>query len=198
MQKSAEQRVYEFNQTLYEVGPTAIADLCGAENAPDIFNWTTIVAGNVIGQAVNLVDLLSLAACDSIVPLYINTFQTGTCEYSVSGVTWMFSGFLVVGIFGFIMITFRSSLLPDADEQEAFVKDQPYYDEGFEANEEGDVVETGIEAAAVEESIADDDLYMAGSEMQDSPARESVYSDFSEQSPEDAWNATFKEGETVS
>lgn len=56
----------------------------------------------------------------------------------------MFSAFLVVGIFGMLMITLRSALLPDAFGDEWYEgKDEGNLsEEGFEVDEEDEVVDT--------------------------------------------------------
>eukprot|EP00978_Attheya_sp_CCMP212_P006057 scaffold13640_cov65-Attheya_sp.AAC.3 len=54
---------------------------------------------------------IELLACRRVAPIYTNTFYTGTCKYSVEGVSWAFTSFLLIAIFSFTMIMFRSSWL---------------------------------------------------------------------------------------
>ncbi len=50
-----------------------------------------------------------LLACDNIVPIYTTTMYTTACDYSVSALAWSFAAFLVISLFGMIMITLRTS-----------------------------------------------------------------------------------------
>lgn len=55
----------------------------------------------------------------------------GACEYSVQGVTWTFSAFLVIAMMGMLMITFRSSWLPTEELYDGKVSILPLdYEEG--------------------------------------------------------------------
>jgi hypothetical protein len=50
---------------------------------------------------------LDLASCDRIVPIYTNTFYSGSCDYSLNAMIWLFACALTIGVFGMIMVTFR-------------------------------------------------------------------------------------------
>lgn len=53
--------------------------------------------------------VLDILSCERIVPIYTNTVYGGTCTYSVTGVAWMFSSFLVIAFVGMLMLTFRAA-----------------------------------------------------------------------------------------
>jgi hypothetical protein len=91
--------------------------LCGED-----YTSVQILAEAVITRLETLVraafGVVAALSCENIAPLYTSTFYNGTCEYSVEGVTWTFASFLVIAVFGMLMITFRSAYLPteDADD----------------------------------------------------------------------------------
>lgn len=53
-----------------------------------------------------------LISCETIVPIYTNMFYDGTCKYSMSAVMWVFSGLLIMSVFGLGMITMRAAIKP--------------------------------------------------------------------------------------
>jgi hypothetical protein len=52
---------------------------------------------------------LDLASCDRIVPIYTNTFYTGSCDYSLQAMAWIFACALIIGTSGMLMVTFRAA-----------------------------------------------------------------------------------------
>jgi len=52
---------------------------------------------------------LDLVDCRRIVPLYTGFVYDGMCKYSASAVFWVFACAIVMGFFGMVMITLRSS-----------------------------------------------------------------------------------------
>jgi hypothetical protein len=52
---------------------------------------------------------LDLASCERIVPIYTNTFYTGSCEYSLKAMIWIFACALIIGTSGMLMVTFRAA-----------------------------------------------------------------------------------------
>jgi hypothetical protein len=52
---------------------------------------------------------LDLASCDRIVPIYTNTFYTGSCDYSLKAMMWIFACALIIGTSGMLMVTFRAA-----------------------------------------------------------------------------------------
>lgn len=69
----------------------------------------TDMENDVISLANDVLQLVELLRCSNVAPLYVTTFYGGTCTYSITGVTWCFSAFLVVGTMGLIMIMLRSA-----------------------------------------------------------------------------------------
>lgn len=59
---------------------------------------------------------LDLASCDRIVPIYTNTIYTGTCDYSLKALIWIFSCALIIGTSGMLMVTFRAACKPTVFE----------------------------------------------------------------------------------
>jgi len=97
---------------------------------------------------------LDLLSCRRIVPLYTETVYEGMCTYSPQAVFWVFSSCVVMGFFGMLMLTFRSSYkrtyytMPehyDNDDRDALAMGNPaggggdeprgYYDSGDEDRE---------------------------------------------------------------
>lgn len=77
--------------------------------------------------------VLAAIACDNLVPLYTSTFYNGTCEYSIQGVTWTFAAFLVIAVFGMLMITFRTAYFPTEIVEEDKLGMTPMdYNEAYE------------------------------------------------------------------
>ena len=54
--------------------------------------------------------LLNLAQCGRLIPLYTSTLYDAGCSYSPKAVFWIFSGCLILGFFGMLMITLRASM----------------------------------------------------------------------------------------
>jgi hypothetical protein len=52
---------------------------------------------------------LDLASCERIVPIYTNTFYTGSCDYSLKAMMWIFACALIIGTSGMLMVTFRAA-----------------------------------------------------------------------------------------
>jgi hypothetical protein len=52
---------------------------------------------------------LDLASCERIVPIYTTTFYTGSCDYSLKAMMWIFACALIIGSSGMLMVTFRAA-----------------------------------------------------------------------------------------
>jgi hypothetical protein len=83
------------------------------------------------------VQILSLLECKNVVPLYTLPVYDGICRYAISGVTWAFAAFTVVGVMGHLMITLRSSWQIDLDASNIF--DGTSYVTGKEADADEEV-----------------------------------------------------------
>ena len=55
---------------------------------------------------------LALVSCDQIVPIYTGLFYEGTCTYSMKAVMWVYSGLLIMAVFGLTMLTMRAAIKP--------------------------------------------------------------------------------------
>lgn len=56
---------------------------------------------------------LSLASCETVVPIYTSVIYDGTCHHSINSIMWMFDGFLIAGVFGLFMLTLRTAYKPN-------------------------------------------------------------------------------------
>ena len=93
---------------LLNVANSTLSEFCG-DSLTGFMDTLSVLKTNVVTLAQSTAAALELLRCENIVSLYTNTFYGGTCTYSVNGVTWAFSSFMVVGIAGLIMIMLRSS-----------------------------------------------------------------------------------------
>lgn len=89
----------------------------------------------LFGSAVQALNLLQ---CSNIVSLYTVPVYSGTCTYSINGVTWAFASFTVVGVAGLTMIMLRSAWQLDMPPDFVFDGTQSY---GMEKGEDGNYVE---------------------------------------------------------
>jgi hypothetical protein len=55
---------------------------------------------------------IDLISCERIVPIYHRAIYDATCQYSVSAMFWIFSGALIMGFFGLVMILCRAAYKP--------------------------------------------------------------------------------------
>lgn len=94
-----------------------LTEICGED-----YSSIQVLAEAVISRLAQLVKaatgVVAALSCENIAPLYTSAVYNGACEYSIEGVTWTFASFLVIAVFGMLMITFRSAYLPtqDADD----------------------------------------------------------------------------------
>lgn len=108
------------------VGNSTLSMLCG-DSLTGFVGTLSVLKTNVVTLAQSAAVALELLRCENIVALYTNTFFGGTCTYSVNGVTWAFSSFMVVGTAGLIMIMLRSSwqnVLTDANSSDSDFVDE--------------------------------------------------------------------------
>ena len=73
---------------------------------------------------------LDIVDCSNINPIYVRLSHDSLCTSTVSALHWTFSSLLCVSTFGFIVIMFRSVLLPVE------------YDDDFDYNGEHDTIDT--------------------------------------------------------
>lgn len=91
------------------IGIEELESLCGAE-----FASLNSLLDDVAEKLVILSDSADLAfdliSCESINPIYVNTFHKAACEESASGLSWVFASLLVISICGMTMLTLRSAM----------------------------------------------------------------------------------------
>jgi len=111
----AEVQVGDLDTTIAQVGASRLTMLCGRDFT-EIAGLTSKMVFNLDVLQSNAGDTLDLLRCENLVPLYTSTVYDGTCTYSVRGITWTFSAFLVIACMGMFMIMFRSSYLGNVAE----------------------------------------------------------------------------------
>jgi hypothetical protein len=105
---------------LRNVSVDTLESICGDGDFQSIEVLTEYILGILVRLVEAALGVLEVLSCETIVPLYTTTFYSGTCEYSVQGVTWTFASFLVIAVFGMIMITFRTAYLPMEEDNDAY------------------------------------------------------------------------------
>lgn len=107
--KNATVSIQSLNDALADVTVATLNLLCN-----DNYEALEIMLGDAVETLVSLQlhaeTALAVLACPRIVPIYTKTVYTGTCDYSIKGLTWTFSASLVIAFAGMIMLTFRSVL----------------------------------------------------------------------------------------
>lgn len=114
-QDMAKDTVANLSESLESVSVERLNLICGQDFGP-FESLLDTMAGNLQILSDNARDALSLLSCERIVPLYVNSVYGATCTYSINGVTWTWSAFLVVATMGMIMIMFRSAYLPNSNK----------------------------------------------------------------------------------
>jgi len=74
--------------------------------AEQIYRITDTVIYDVKSLLDIVVEIFDILKCDSVVPLYTTPTYEGACKQSVSGLTWIFAGFVVMASMGLIMVKF--------------------------------------------------------------------------------------------
>mmetsp|Transcript_8768 Transcript_8768/g.13449 ORF Transcript_8768/g.13449 Transcript_8768/m.13449 type:complete len:289 (-) Transcript_8768:816-1682(-) len=92
-----------------DVGVSRLSVACGTDFAP-FHALVKIMDDNLSVLMDNVFSVIEILKCDRITPIYANLAYDATCNYSVAGVTWIWSSLLVISTCAMIMITLRSSL----------------------------------------------------------------------------------------
>ena len=133
----------EWILALGDADTVALSDPC--RNDVDFLSDATgIIKDNLQVLITGVTDLLYLLRCDTMVRLYTYATYSGACAYSITGVTWAFSTFCVVGFMGLLMITLRSSWL--MDDLESIIANLPGPDMGnqkYDPSDDDEVDEYG-------------------------------------------------------
>jgi hypothetical protein len=125
---SASANVAKLNTTISSVSVEQLNLFCGTDfSAIQLLLITMLTNLSLLKQdADTTLDLLS---CDRIVPIYTSTVYNGSCKYSITGLTWSFSSFLVIAFVGMLMLMFRSAFYEVDEESER--SDSPSQDERY-------------------------------------------------------------------
>ena len=95
-----------------DIGVAELESRCGTE-----FLTINYLLDDVADKLVVLEDsadrTFDLISCESINPIYVNTFHKALCAESASGLSWMFASLMVISICGMTMLTLRSALFED-------------------------------------------------------------------------------------
>lgn len=105
---SAKTIVLELTKSLQTIDVATLSFQCGRDYEPLVASLDTMMS--ILNGLEKSAEMgLSLLSCERIVPIYADIVYDGTCNYSVTGFTWMFSSLLVISAMGMIMIMLRSS-----------------------------------------------------------------------------------------
>ena len=85
-----------------------IQELC-ADEPQEIWDLADQLRDNLQMLIRTVLEALYLLRCANIIRLYTLPVYSGSCTYSINGVTWAFAAFTVVGVAGLLMIMLRSS-----------------------------------------------------------------------------------------
>ena len=107
-QASAQVIVQELAESLDKIDVATLSFQCGRDYEPLVTSLDTMMA-ILNSLEKSAASGLSLLSCERIIPIYTEVVYDGTCNYSVSGFTWMFSSLLIISAMGMIMIMLRSS-----------------------------------------------------------------------------------------
>lgn len=101
----------KFAETVAQVTPEQLSQECGAHYGPtlQLLNQMQTYTSILLESSLRSIELVS---CDRIVPLYTSTIYEGTCETSITGITWIFASFFTISFFGMLMIMFRGACYP--------------------------------------------------------------------------------------
>ena len=110
--KRLETTVATLNESLQAVSVARLNLICAKDFGP-FEGLLATMTSNLQILSDNAANTLSLLSCERIVPIYVNSVYGATCTYSMNGVTWTWSAFLVVAFMGMLMIMFRSAYLPN-------------------------------------------------------------------------------------
>jgi hypothetical protein len=129
----ANETVVEFEMAFQNVTVPSLTVICGGRDFQSLQILLKVVIEKLISLVAAAPGVLSILTCETLVPLYTSTLYNGTCEYSVQGVTWTFAAFLVIAIFGMVMITFRTAYYPTQDADMEKLDNAPMeYNEALE------------------------------------------------------------------
>jgi hypothetical protein len=107
-QVAAQETVRQLSDTIAYVDVVDLSFRCGRDFEP-IASSLDVMMNILSGLEKSARSGLNLLSCERIVPIYTDIVYEGTCDHSVTGLSWMFACLLIVATMGMIMITLRSS-----------------------------------------------------------------------------------------
>jgi hypothetical protein len=127
---------------------------------------------------------LDLASCERIVPIYTNTFYTGSCDYSLKAMMWIFACALIIGTSGMLMVTFRAAYKLTVFEDS----------NALQGSDDGVDTDMNTTAQMVELRNATDDDYSEGDLPGEHHIREyQVPTEIADWVDEDDYSVTYRE-----
>lgn len=160
-QESAATTVNDLSSSLEQVTIEALNLYCGKDFGP-FEGLLSQMSDNLSILSDNARDTLSLLSCDKIVPIYVNSVYGAACTYSVTGVTWTWASFLVMGFMGMLMITFRAACLPNEDSFDTDSRSAYSFDKDYEDHERTRPSSADSSPFKLDESHDDESVYIDG------------------------------------
>ena len=150
---SANANVAMLNSTISSISVDQLSVVCGTDfSAIQLLLITMITNLSLLKQ--NADATLELLSCERIVPIYTSTVYKGTCNYSITGLTWSFTSFLILAFAGMLMLTFRSVFYEVDEEPEKSV--HPSLDERYQEDDDPFSYPPKGSAASFEEQSVQD------------------------------------------
>jgi hypothetical protein len=115
--------VLDFTDGVTAAGTAALSDAC-ASDILFLEALNAVMIKNLVLLVKSVEDMRDILECENIVRLYTTPVYDGTCTYSITGVTWAWASFAVVGAMGLTMIMLRSSWKVDVEE-DAYAPGKP-------------------------------------------------------------------------
>ena len=135
--QGARENITEFAKVTADVVNTSLSSVC-VENVDLLNSLAEQLSDNLKILFGSALQALNLMRCSNIVALYTVPVYSGTCTYSINGVTWAFASFTVVGVAGLTMIMLRSSWQLDMPPDFVFDGTTSY---GMEKDEDGNYID---------------------------------------------------------
>jgi len=135
----SDRTVSSLSDVFDDVGISRLSVACGIDFAP--FQALVKIMDDSLKVLIdNNISVLEILRCDRITPIYTNLAYDATCNYSMTGVTWIWSSLLIISTCSMIMIMLRSSMQETVFEDQMLMNkdlgDAQYQDgeefEGFE------------------------------------------------------------------
>jgi hypothetical protein len=155
--------VNELSSALEQVSLESLNLFCGKDFGP-FQGLLVTMAANLSILNDNASYTLSLLSCDKIVPIYINSVYGAACTYTVTGVTWTWASFLVMGFMGMLMITFRAAYLPNEENFDSDSLSAYSFDKDYEEHEMTRPSSADSSPFKLDESRDDESVYIDGAD----------------------------------